>query len=173
VATWYAKDFGNFVTSDRILNETKKGFFGATALAASINYGYTGIDTGWDGGYDDTALKLGQGMSMLTSVYTMGAGGFSPGGSPVFATPNGNIPVTKPIVLAPTKATDVHGNVYAKKQDGKQFDDVCKELGIKNKKAFSEYLHKVKKAEGRGPNDHYAYEDLLQIGKDYLADGGV
>lgn len=112
-ATWYAKDFGNFMTSSRVLNETRKGFLGATTLAASINYGYTGVETGWTGGYDDTALKFGQGASVLTSGYTMRPGGFSSGGNPVFATPNGNVPSLRPEVTirAPTTVLGANGTI--------------------------------------------------------------
>lgn len=54
-------------------------------------------------------------------------------------------PVTVQVTTPTVTVTDVHGQVSAKKTDGKQFNDVCRQLGIRDKKAFSEYLHKIQK----------------------------
>ena len=54
-------------------------------------------------------------MSVLTSIYTMGAGGFSPGGRPVLATPNGNVPALRPevVITTPTSVLGQYGTINA------------------------------------------------------------
>ncbi|HMJ67787.1 MAG TPA: RHS repeat-associated core domain-containing protein [Cyclobacteriaceae bacterium] len=54
----------------------------------------------------------------ITVAMTMTSGTATtpmPGGRPVLATSNGNIPVTTPVVAPTVKATNVHGQVFAKK----------------------------------------------------------
>lgn len=55
------------------------------------------------------------GYAAQAALMSRGGGGFQPSPRPVFATPNGSIPVTMPVVVPTVKATNVHGQVFAKK----------------------------------------------------------
>ena len=79
-----------------------------------------------------------------------------------------------------SKAADTGGGSEKFEKMGKQKgsssekmpDDVAKKLGIKNKKKFMDYLHKLKKAEKRGGADNYTWDELLEIGKEFLEING-
>lgn len=47
-------------------------------------------------------------------------------------------------------------------------NDVAKKLKIKNVKKFNDYLHKVKKLEGRGGADNYTWDELIEIGEEFI-----
>jgi len=51
-------------------------------------------------------------------------------------------------------------------------DDVAKKLKIKDRKNFGKYIEKMKKSEGRGGKDNYTWDELIEIGKDFLESGG-
>ncbi|MEJ7646539.1 MAG: RHS repeat-associated core domain-containing protein [Chryseolinea sp.] len=108
IVGWYAQDMGKYFTSEHFLNDARRLLSGSTVLAASINKGWSGTNFGFDGGEDDTALKLGQGAAMLTSLYTIGGGTYTPGGSPVLVTPNLSVPVTFPVPVSTINAARVH-----------------------------------------------------------------
>lgn len=60
----------------------------------------------------------------------------------------------------------------ANKRDLKQVNDAAKEAGIKDRRNFGKFIEKEKKAEGRGASDNYTYDELLQLAKDFKANGG-
>ena len=59
------------------------------------------------------------------------------------------------------------GNTVAKEQ----FNAITKALKISGslKHEFSKYIHMLKDSVGRGGSDNYSYQELIQIGKEFLS----
>jgi len=53
----------------------------------------------------------------------------------------------------------------ANKKDARQITDAAKEVGV-DRQAFSDYLHDIKKAEGRGGSDNFKYQRLLELAEE-------
>jgi hypothetical protein len=45
-------------------------------------------------------------------------------------------------------------------------------LGIKDRRGFGKYIEKIKAREGRGGADNFTYEELLELGREFLEFGG-
>lgn len=62
------------------------------------------------------------------------------------------------------------GEKLTNKLANKQFRDVARELGMNKtkQKEFSKYLHQRKKWDGMGGADNYSYDELQELGKEFL-----
>jgi len=148
-AAWIANDFGDFMTSKRVLNEMGRHFNGMTTKVASINLGYTGIDTGWKGDYDEFGVKLGFGLDVVQSIYTMGIGPrqtpFNQSG--VLVTQIQNIPMAIPVVLPTIKATDEFGLLNANQKPRSYEEPIGKRIKFPSRKKAYEAAKRAGKGE--------------------------
>jgi|GEM_PF-5149949 len=150
---------------------------GAGQIANGINRTFVPLipEYGGDSWEAETNRTIGTaiGTSFQTAAMLRGGGGsFLPGPTPVLVTPSGTMPMAQPF-SAIIDGSKIHNlNANGKKQDLKQVDDAAKQLGIKDRNGFSEYIHEQKALDLMGGKDTYTYQRLLELGREFLANGG-
>ena len=60
----------------------------------------------------------------------------------------------------------------ANRNDRKQVRDVANQAGIQDTTGFRNYVHEVKKEEGRGATDNFTFEELMQLAQEFKDMGG-
>ena len=50
-------------------------------------------------------------------------------------------------------------------------DDAARQIGVRDRDGFRDYIHEAKKQEGRRASDNYTYQELLELAAEFLGSG--
>ncbi len=76
------------------------------------------------------------------------------------------------VIKAKTNAKHRKKTKGANKKDKQQVDDAANQADVKDRKGFGKFIEKEKKLSGRGGSDNFSYGELIDLAKEFKANGG-